>query len=140
MTLCRCLDGHVKELYEMSRWKPDCRFNFFFNPPAHLCAVTYVTEISLNNQFTSPNLDHPTRHGLQVTSPRLKECALAVTYMTEILLHVTLSNQSHSHTPTTKTKNSKLIKYTFNYSWTSGPVWDLHMFYLLRPILFPTLS
>ena len=30
--------------------------NFFFNPPAHLCAVTYMTEISLivtlNNQFT----------------------------------------------------------------------------------------
>ena len=33
---------------------------FFFGPPAHLCAVTYVTEISLivtlNNQFTSPRL------------------------------------------------------------------------------------
>ena len=32
---------------------------FFFSPPAHLCAVTYITEISLietlNNQFTSPH-------------------------------------------------------------------------------------
>ena len=38
-------------------WEPDRRSNFFFSPPAHLCAVTYMTEISLivtlNNQFTS---------------------------------------------------------------------------------------
>ena len=46
---CRCLDGHVKEPYEMSMaLEPDRRFNFFFSPPAHLCAVTYMTEISLN--------------------------------------------------------------------------------------------
>ena len=36
------------------RWEPDRRSNFFFSPPAHLCAVTYMTEISLivtlNNQ------------------------------------------------------------------------------------------
>ena len=45
---CRCLDGHVKEPYEMSiAWEPDRRFNFF-NPPAYLCAITYMTEISLN--------------------------------------------------------------------------------------------
>ena len=44
---CRCLDGHVKEPCETSMaWEPDRRFNFFFNPPAHLCAVTYITEIS----------------------------------------------------------------------------------------------
>ena len=44
---CRCLDGHVKEPYEMSMaWEPDRRSNFFFSPPAHLCAVTYMTEIS----------------------------------------------------------------------------------------------
>ena len=54
---CRCWDGHVKEPYEMSMaWEPDRRSNyFFFSPPAHLCAVTYMTEISLivtlNNQF-----------------------------------------------------------------------------------------
>ena len=38
------------------RWEPDRRSNFFFNPPAHLCAVTYMTEISLivtlSNQYT----------------------------------------------------------------------------------------
>ena len=28
------------------RWEPDRRFNFFFSPPALLCAVTYITEIS----------------------------------------------------------------------------------------------
>ena len=55
---CRCWDGHVKEPYEMSMaWEPDRRSNFFFSPPAHLCAVTYMTEISLivtlNNQFNS---------------------------------------------------------------------------------------
>ena len=45
---CRCLDGHVKEPYEMSMaWEPDRRSNCFFSPPAHLCAVTYMTEISL---------------------------------------------------------------------------------------------
>ena len=36
-------------------------FNFFFGPPAHLCAVTYMTEISLivtlNNQFNSTQLN-----------------------------------------------------------------------------------
>ena len=39
------------------RWEPDRRSNFFFSPPAHLCAVTYMTEISLivtlNKQFNS---------------------------------------------------------------------------------------
>ena len=38
-------------------WEPDRRSNFFFSPPAHLCAVTYMTEIllivTLNNQFTT---------------------------------------------------------------------------------------
>ena len=29
------------------RWEPDRRSYFFFSPPAHLCAVTYMTEISL---------------------------------------------------------------------------------------------
>ena len=59
---CRCQDVHVKEPYEMSMaWEPDRRSNFFFSPPAHLCAVTYMTEISLivtlNNKFnsTQPN-------------------------------------------------------------------------------------
>ena len=37
-------------------WEPDIRPNFFFSPPAHLCAVTSITEISLNvtlsNQYT----------------------------------------------------------------------------------------
>ena len=27
-------------------WEPDRRSNFFFSPPAHLCAVTYMTDIS----------------------------------------------------------------------------------------------
>ena len=39
------------------RWEPDRRSYFFFSPPAHLCAVTYMTEISLivtlNKQFNS---------------------------------------------------------------------------------------
>ena len=39
-------------------WEPDRSSNFFFSPPAHLCAVTYMTEIllivTLNNQFTLP--------------------------------------------------------------------------------------
>ena len=44
-----CLDGHIKEPYEMyMAWKPDRRTTFFFSPPEHLCAVTYITEISLN--------------------------------------------------------------------------------------------
>ena len=42
-------------------WEPDRRYNFFFSPPAHLCAVTYMTEISLivtlNNQFTGITID-----------------------------------------------------------------------------------
>ena len=39
------------------RWEPDRRSYFFFSPPAHLCAVTYMNEISLwvtlNKQFNS---------------------------------------------------------------------------------------
>ena len=31
-------------------WEPDRRSNFFFSPPAHLCAVTCITEISLIKQ------------------------------------------------------------------------------------------
>ena len=47
--LVGCLDGHVKGPYEMSMaWDSNCRSNFFFSPPAHLYAVTYITEISLN--------------------------------------------------------------------------------------------
>ena len=38
-------------------WEPDRRSNSFFSPPAHLCAVTYMTEISLivtlNNHITN---------------------------------------------------------------------------------------
>ena len=48
------------------RWEPDRRSNFFFNPPAHLCAVTYMTEMSLivtlNNQFTLPYLTNVKWH------------------------------------------------------------------------------
>ena len=45
---CRCLDGHVKEPNEMSMaWKPDRRSNFF-SSPANLCAVTFITEVSLH--------------------------------------------------------------------------------------------
>ena len=44
------------------RWEPDRRSNFFFGPPAHLCAVTCMTEISLivtlNNQFNSIQICH----------------------------------------------------------------------------------
>ena len=44
----RCLDGHLKEPYEMPMaWEPDRRSNFY-SRPAHLCAVTCITEISLN--------------------------------------------------------------------------------------------
>ena len=44
-----CLDGHFKEPYDMSMaLGADRRFNIFFNPHAHLCAVTYITEISLH--------------------------------------------------------------------------------------------
>ena len=36
-------------------WESDRRSNFYFSPPAHLCDVTYMTEISLimtlNNHF-----------------------------------------------------------------------------------------
>ena len=49
------------------RLEPDRRSNFYFSPPAHLCAVTCMTEISLIvtliNQFTfspSPAAGHPT--------------------------------------------------------------------------------
>ena len=48
MAPCRCFDGHAKEPYEMSMaLEPDRMSKFFFSPPAHLCDVTCITEISL---------------------------------------------------------------------------------------------
>ena len=62
---CQCLDGHVKEPYEMSMALGARRSNFF-SPPEHLCAVTYMTEISLivtlNNQFNSTQLPIHSKH------------------------------------------------------------------------------
>ena len=47
------------------RWEPDRWSNFFFSPPAHLCAVTYMTEISLivtlNNHFNSTQTQPKTK-------------------------------------------------------------------------------
>ena len=104
-------------------WEPDRRSNFFFNPPAHLCAVTYMTEISLivtlNNQFNSTqlkklylrsgsqrhrhfegflNVPILHRHGttIFIRWSRLTAHLCAVTYITEISFHVTLNNQSQS--------------------------------------------
>ena len=49
---CRWLDGHVKEPYEMSlAWEPDRRSNFFFSPPAHPFAITYMI-VTLSNQYS----------------------------------------------------------------------------------------
>ena len=45
---CQCLDGHAKELYEMSSWVFNHKSNFLVSPPAHLCVVTYIIKISLN--------------------------------------------------------------------------------------------
>ena len=46
------------------RWEPDGRSNFCFTPPAHLCAVTYITEISLHvtlsKQSNSKSFNKPT--------------------------------------------------------------------------------
>ena len=52
-------------------WEPDRRSNFFFNPPAHLCAVTYMTEISLivtlNNKLTTSLLTGKERLVSEIT-------------------------------------------------------------------------
>ena len=39
-------------------WEPDRRSNSFFSPPAHLCAVTYMTEISLIVTLNKYSLTH----------------------------------------------------------------------------------
>ena len=74
------------------RLEPDRRFNFF-NPPAHLCVVTFMTEISLhvtlNNQIHS--LTHSQR--LRTTLGR----SVVVTIATQLvwLNRLTLSKPSH---------------------------------------------
>ena len=59
----RFLDENVKERYEKYIvWELDCRSNFFFSPLAHLCAVTYITEILLNVTLSNQpieTLDQP---------------------------------------------------------------------------------
>ena len=42
------------------RWEPNCRYHFFFSLPAHLCAVTYMTEISLNWTLINQSHSHVT--------------------------------------------------------------------------------
>ena len=55
---CQCLDRHVQEPYEMSMsWEPNRRSNFF-SPTAHLCAITYMTEILLSVTFSNQSLTH----------------------------------------------------------------------------------
>ena len=59
---CRCLDGHHKNLTKcLWRLEPDSRSSyFFFSPPAHLCAVTCMTDISLILWRLTTNLPHLT--------------------------------------------------------------------------------
>ena len=67
MAPCRCLDGHVKEPYEMSMTcEPDRRSNVFFSPPTHLCDVTSMWRISLGTYSILPCI---TEVSLNVTNP-----------------------------------------------------------------------
>ena len=60
MAPCLFLDGHVEEPYKMSMAsEPDCGSNFLFSPPGHICAVTYMTEISLIVAFNPDVGNHP---------------------------------------------------------------------------------
>ena len=45
-------------------WEPDRMSNSFFSPPAHLCAVTYMTEISLIVTLNNHSLTHSLTHSL----------------------------------------------------------------------------
>ena len=40
-------------LKSLWRWEPDRMSIFFFSPPSHLCAVTYITEISLHQPLNN---------------------------------------------------------------------------------------
>ena len=57
-------------------WEPGRRYNFFFSPPAHLCAATYMTEISLivtlNNQFNPIQILLPSRDMAEIPLKRRK--------------------------------------------------------------------
>ena len=44
-------------MYSISYVEPDRRFTFF-NPPARLCAVTYITEISLRVTLSNQSHSH----------------------------------------------------------------------------------
>ena len=72
-------------------WEPDRRSNFFFSPPAHLCAVTYMTEISLimtlNNQFTLPYLTLPKTINNRKLLPCISESPLYFCYDYFLCLH-----------------------------------------------------
>ena len=42
MVPCRWRTGTLKNPKKsLWRWEPDCRYNFFFSPPAHLCRCIY---------------------------------------------------------------------------------------------------
>ena len=39
---CRCRTGTSKNPAKcLWRWEPECRYNFFFSPPVHLCRHIY---------------------------------------------------------------------------------------------------
>ena len=68
------LKNHTKYLW---RWEPGRRTNFF-SPPVHLCAVTFITEISLH--LTLSNQSHSLCFGifniLKVKKNRHVNCSL----------------------------------------------------------------
>ena len=99
---CSMLDSHIPGVMAhwsenidvfIWRWEPDRRSNFFFSPTAHLCAVMYITEISLdvtlNNQFLSQS---PSVHMVQWECTYCGKCYARVNLFTLAIFVVSLTN------------------------------------------------
>ena len=100
------------------RWEPDRRSYFFFSPHANLCAVTYMTEISLivtlNKQFNSTQIRRSTSVMNEFTydtfthSVRLVSCV----HMTKMKCKSTVPSMwfIHRHEMTQNVRNFSMCR------------------------------
>ena len=70
MVRCWCWKNPTKYLW---RWEIDRRSTFFFMPPAHLCAVTNITEIYFNVTLSYQSTNLPTNQSTMIPTLRLAD-------------------------------------------------------------------
>ena len=168
MAPCRSFHGHVNWLLEITvkywprvgawtgtfknptiylwRWEPDRRSYYFFSPHAHICAVSFINEISLH--VTLSNQSHSLTignvNGVRAW-PRVQLLLSACTCMcramlTVISLVVTPSNPMPTPTETRKPINDCImLKLKLKYDYAKMMV-RIHVIHKITFYQFHTLK